>query len=264
MKGRRAGRGGSGRSGTAPVLVWGRHPVRECLRARPGAAVRLLVVPSFGRRRDQAALLALAERTGCPVEHAEPTQAGVPPGAVHQGVALEVRPFWWRGLEELPALWGAARPLVVVCDQVTDPGNLGALIRSAAGLGAQAVLLPRRRNVPVTGHVFKASAGAVAHVALVEVDNVARTLEVLKEMGLWVAGLDPAGPAAVWAVDLVRPLALVVGSEGRGLRVLVRRACDLLLAVPQAGGTASLNVAVALGAALYEVRRQWAAAGGGP
>lgn len=242
---------------SSPVLIWGLHPVHECLAARPEAAQRLLVHPSFGRKPGQRQLLAQAERVGLKVARVTDLSCeGVPPEAVHQGVALWLWPFWWKEFNELPHVWEGKVPLVVACDQVTDPQNLGAIIRSAAAFGAQAVVVPERRTVSVTGAVVKASVGAIAHLAVVEVGNLVRALVGLKEHGLWVAGLTPEGSNLLWEVDLSIPLVLTVGAEGPGVRPLVKRTCDILLTIPLAGSLASLNVAAAAAVALYETARQ--------
>ncbi len=229
----------------------------ELLKTRPDACQRLLVCPSFGKKEIQASLLRLAESHGVDLNPTRGlTDQGVPPGAVHQGVAAWVRPVWSTDFSHLPQLWRGKVPLIVVCDQVTDPQNLGAIIRSSVALGSQAILLSGRKTVHITGTVAKASSGALFHTKICQVVNLVRALRQVKEMGLWVVGLTPDGNSVLWESDLLIPLALVVGSEGLGLRRLVRKTCDLLVKIPHLGPIDSMNVASAASIALYEVARQ--------
>jgi 23S rRNA (guanosine2251-2'-O)-methyltransferase len=153
-------------------------------------------------------------------------------------------------------------PLFVVLDQVQDPGNLGNLLRTAEALGVHGVLVPRHEAVGLTPAVAKAAAGALAHLLVARVGNLAQTLDTLKAEGCWVIGAVAAAPGArpPWELDLRGAVALVLGSEGRGLRPLVARGCDALASVPLAGRIGSLNVAAAGAALLYEARRQRAGA----
>jgi len=155
-------------------------------------------------------------------------------------------------------------PLLLVLDGVQDPQNLGALVRSAHVLGADGVLIPRHRAAPVTPAVVKASAGATEHTPIAQVTNVARTLEELKERGIWIVGASALGGRLPSEIDLTVPVALVLGSEGKGVRPLVLRACDLLVRIPMAGRVASLNVSVAGAILLYETVRQRTAAATAP
>ncbi len=151
----------------------------------------------------------------------------------------------------------AKRPaLVLVLDGVTDPQNLGAIVRSAHVLGADGVIVPRDRAVGITATAVKASAGATEHTPIAQVTNLARTLEELKEAGLWIAAAVAAGGDPPWKTDFKGPTALVLGAEGKGIRPLVLRGCDLLVQVPMLGHVASLNVGAAAAALLYEVIRQ--------
>jgi len=147
-------------------------------------------------------------------------------------------------------------PLVVICDQIEDPHNLGAIIRVAASAGAKAILLPERRSAGVTWAVAKSSAGASAVLPVVAIANVVRSLEKLKEAGFWIAGLSADAKQTHFEVDLKRPLAVVIGNEGYGLTRLVSENCDLHLRIPMLGQTESLNASVAAGIVLYEFVRQ--------
>ena len=173
-------------------------------------------------------------------------------GGVHQGVVARVEPYPYSGLGEILA---PPEPLVLVLDGVTDPRNLGAVLRAAEGAGASGVVVPRDRAAGVTAAAVKASAGASEHVRVARETNLKRAIEEMKEAGLWVYAAE-AGGTPYTRLDLTGPLGLVFGSEGRGVRRLVRDACDGTVAIPQLGNVGSLNVSVAAAVLLYEVRRQ--------
>ena len=173
-------------------------------------------------------------------------------GGVHQGVAARVEPYPYSGLGEILA---PPEPLVLVLDGVTDPRNLGAVLRVADGAGASGVIIPRDRATGVTAVAVKASAGASEHVRVARETNLRRAIEQMKEAGLWVYAAEAVGPPYP-RLDLTGPVGLVFGSEGRGVRRLVREACDGTVAIPMLGNVGSLNVSVAAAVLLYEVRRQ--------
>lgn len=176
-------------------------------------------------------------------------------GGVHQGVVARVGPYPYSGLEELLA---APDPLVVVLDGVTDPRNLGAVLRVADGAGASGVVIPKDRAVGVTPVVVKASAGASEHVPVARETNLRRAVEKMKQAGVWTyaAEGEAAGATSYTDLDLSGPVAFVLGSEGRGVRRLVREACDAIVSVPMNGVVSSLNVSVAAAVLLFEARRQ--------
>jgi len=175
----------------------------------------------------------------------------------HQGVVASVEPFRYA---DAYALAAEERPLLAVLDRVTDPRNLGAVCRSAEGAGATGVVVPAHGSAIVTPAVSHASAGAVEHLPIAVVTNLARYLEEVKGADLWVYGAaGESGATPMWDVDLSGGLALVLGAEGKGLRPLVRRTCDALVAIPLAGRVESLNVSVAAAVLLYEAHRQRAA-----
>jgi 23S rRNA (guanosine2251-2'-O)-methyltransferase len=236
--------------GDLPVVV-GRRPSLEAVRS--GVAVRLLVASGARRTPALAEVLAAAERASVPVEEVAPDRIEAAAGDVlHQGVAAVVRPA--RELSEADlerGPWGD-RAVVVVLDGVTDPQNLGAIARSAEAAGAEALVTRRARGAGLTPAAVKASAGALLHLPLARVANVARALERLKEAGFWTIGLD--GDAEGSLLDLGPPpgrLALVLGSEGEGLSRLVRERCDELARIPMRGRVGSLNVSAAAAVALY-------------
>lgn len=171
----------------------------------------------------------------------------------HQGVVAWCEPFRYA---DAYSLAGSASPLIVCLDQVTDPHNLGAVARSAEGAGATGVVLPAHGSVRVTPAVCRASAGAVEHLPIAVVPNLARYLADIKGNELWAYAADSAGTIALWDSDLAGGVALVLGAEGKGVRPLVRRTCDGVIAIPLAGKIGSLNVSVAAAVLLYEARRQ--------
>jgi 23S rRNA (guanosine2251-2'-O)-methyltransferase len=171
----------------------------------------------------------------------------------HQGVVARVAPYRYADAYELAAV---ANPLLVCLDQVTDPHNLGAVVRSAEGAGATGVIVPSHGSARVTPAVSRASAGAVEHLPIAVVPNLARFLSEVKGPDLWVWGAASEDGTRLWDADLDGGIAFVLGAEGRGLRPLVRRTCDGIVSIPRAGNVDSLNVSVAAAVLLYEVRRR--------
>ena len=176
--------------------------------------------------------------------------------ASHQGVVAVTSAKTYAEVEEILGRRRGEHALVVVLDGVEDPHNLGAIIRTADGAGADGVLIPERRAAGVTATVAKASAGAVEHVPIAKITNVARTLEELKNRNVWTVGLDERGSQAYDALDYNMDCALVLGAEGKGLHELVRKKCDFLVSIPMLGQVPSLNVSVAAAVVLYEIARQ--------
>lgn len=182
----------------------------------------------------------------------------------HQGVVAVTSAKTYADVEDILQRRRARHVLVVVLDGVEDPHNLGAILRSADGAGADGVLIPERRAAGVTATVAKASAGAVEHVPIAKITNVARTLEELKQHHLWTVGLDERAPQSYDALDYNMDCVLVLGAEGKGLHDLVRKKCDFLVSIPMLGQVASLNVSVAAGVVLYEIARQRRRSTAGP
>jgi 23S rRNA (guanosine2251-2'-O)-methyltransferase len=257
---RETAQGASGRpargSGDAAEFVAGRNPVVESLRAAvPAAALYVGARVQHDERISEAIKLA-ADRGVAVLEAGAAELDRLTGGALHQGLALRVRPYDYAHPDDLLARAADAGqlPLIVALDGVTDPRNLGAVARSAAAFGAHGVVVPSRRGAGVTAGAWKASAGALARVPVARAANLARALASYRDAGVFVAGLDAAGDTPVRDLELATaPLALVVGSEGRGLSRIVAQACDVLVRIPIAARTESLNAGVAAGIALYEV-----------
>jgi 23S rRNA (guanosine2251-2'-O)-methyltransferase len=229
-------------------LVYGRRPVRELVRGprellELWASERALRAESWLRDAEGLRLQVKPERALTAA--AETTE--------HQGVVAWTEPYRYAEAAELAA---RERPLLVCLDQVTDPHNLGAVIRSAEGAGATGVVVPAHGSARVTPAVAKASAGAVEHLAVAVVPNLARYLGEIKGADLWVWAAVGDSETAMWSADFTGGTALVFGAEGRGLRPLVRKTCDAAVSIPLHGSVDSLNVSVAAGVLLYEARRQ--------
>jgi 23S rRNA (guanosine2251-2'-O)-methyltransferase len=199
-----------------------------------------------------------ATRGGILVQHVEAGSIErLAPGAVAQGVAARVHLPLVTEIGDLLDCLPADKPaLLVALDQVQDPHNLGAVLRSADAAGSHGVFFPSRRSVTISGAVAKASAGAIHHVRLAEVTNLARSLEEVRRRNIWVIGLDGQANETIFDVDLRSPSCLVVGSEEGGLRRLTREHCDVLAKIPMSGSISSLNASVAAGVALFEAVRQ--------
>ncbi len=255
---RPAGRPKAARAAGAGDWIWGRHavvaalgnPARLCKRlvATPEAAEALSLETRPGMEDGQGPALEIIARPEI--------EALLPPGAIHQGVALRALPLPPVSLGEiLPpeavAPPGSAPIRIVLLDQVTDPQNLGTILRTAAAFGARAVVVPKRHAPELTGAVIKAASGAVEKLALVRVANLAAALAELKDHGFWTVGLDARAEDRIDRFDFPARTALVLGSEGGGLRRLTRENCDYLAHIPFSGEMESLNVAAAAAIALY-------------
>jgi 23S rRNA (guanosine2251-2'-O)-methyltransferase len=243
-------------SGDVPEFVAGRNAVLESLRA--GIPSMVLYVGPRAQQDDRvSAAVKLAADAGIVVLEATGAQLDrFTGGALHQGLALRVRPYDYAHPDDLVdrAQTVGQLPLIVALDGVTDPRNLGAVVRSAAAFGAHGVVVPGRRSVGVTAGAWKASAGALARVPVARASNLARTLHAYREAGIFVVGLDAAGATPVRELELATaPLVLVVGAEGKGLSRVVTQACDMLVRIPITEQTESLNAGVAASIALYEV-----------
>ena len=240
--------------------VYGLHAVRALLTRHAERVTGVTIAE--GREPRLADIQSLAQKAGKAVKRASPASFKQLFGdAVHQGVFAEVQPLAPWHEEELvtgitQALEAGGKPFVLVLDGVQDPHNLGACLRTADATGAIAVVIPKDRAVQLNATVRKVAAGAAETTPLAVVTNLARTLRLLKDAGLWIVGADAEAPKLAHETDLAGPIALVMGAEGSGLRQLTRETCDFLVRLPQQGSVESLNVSVASGMLLYEALRQ--------
>ena len=246
------------RTADGAETVAGRNAVVEALRAGVPATALLVAERIDADDRVKEALRLAADGRLPLLEAPRAELDRVTAGAVHQGLVLQVPPYRYAHPDDLPARAEGAgvAPLLIALDGVTDPRNLGAVVRSAAAFGAHGVVVPERRSAGMTAGAWKASAGAAARVPVARATNLARQLEAYRSGGLVVVGLSAAG--TVDAADLevsVDPVVLVLGSEDAGLSRLVERTCDLLVRIPMTTGTESLNAGVAAGIVLYEIAR---------
>jgi 23S rRNA (guanosine2251-2'-O)-methyltransferase len=234
-------------------LVFGVEPIRELIAAAP-ATVRILYLKAGLERRFIAEAAAVREHGGR-VAIASDDELTRMAGAAarHQGLVASIHEYHYAAVEDVIAL--GADPIVVI-DGVTDPRNLGAILRSAECAGVRAVVIARNRTVGITPAAIKASSGSWIHLTIAQCGNVVQALETLKEAGYWIAALAPGGDTSIYTLDTSRRLAIVLGSEDRGVRELVRKNADFVVNIPMAGRVASLNVSVAAAVALFEIARR--------
>lgn len=235
----------------------GRNPVLEALRA--GRAINKLLVAKGSQEGSIRQILALAKEAGIVVQEQDRSRLdALAEGRAHQGVIAMVAAHRYYEVEDLlaRAKEKGEDPLVLILDGIEDPQNLGSLLRTADAVGAHGVIIPERRAVGLTETVAKVSAGAVEYVPVARVTNTARTIEELKEQGFWVVGTHQDGKELYHQARLTGPLAVVIGSEGKGIGRLVAEKCDFMVRLPMLGHVTSLNAAVAGAILLYEIRRQ--------
>lgn len=238
------------------AVLYGIHAVSEALKAR-GRGFQHVAV---SRERHDARLQKIVEQcraAGVPVRQVPREELDrLANRAPHQGVVAITAEKQYGDVDDLLAAKRGSHAFVLVLDGIEDPHNLGAIIRTADAAGADGIVIPERRAVGVTATVAKASSGAVEHVPIARVTNIARTLEDLKQRNLWTVGLDERGTQSYDQLDYNMDCALVLGAEGKGLHDLVRKRCDFLVSIPMLGRVPSLNVSVAAGIVMYEVARQ--------
>lgn len=238
------------------VLV-GRNAVTEALKS--GRGINKLWIASGDREGSVAEIAALAKERGIVVQYVERAKIEALAGDHrHQGVLAYVAPVPYAELEDIlkAAEAKGEAPFLVLLDELEDPHNLGALLRTADATGVHGILIPKRRSVSLNATVAKTSAGAVEYVPVARIGNIAQTLKKLKERGFWVAGADMDGEKAYYEADLTGPLVLVVGSEGKGMSRLTKEACDFIVRMPMVGRINSLNASVAGSILMYESMRQ--------
>jgi len=237
------------------LWIYGINPVAEALGSSRCHMREIWVAHGRGLKGLED-IIGVAESKGIPMSKVERSQLdSLTKRAPHQGVVGFIDQFNYADLDEVLQR-DEGDPFLLILDGIEDPRNLGALIRTADACGVWGVIIPKDRAAGITPAVVKSSAGAVFHIPLVRVTNISSTLRKLKERGIWVAGAATEAPAEIYDHDLAIPLAVVIGGEGRGIRPLVKRECDLLASIPMKGKVTSLNASVAGAIILYEVLRQ--------
>ena len=234
------------------LWLGGYHAAAEKLKA--GGAVRELLIQTDSRNED---LEALAVAAGVPIRYLPKEELDRYCPDRHQGVVAVAEGYTYAGVDEILAAAAekGESPFVVLLDQITDPHNLGAIIRTAHQAGCHGVIVPERRSAPLNETVAKTSAGAIEYLPVAQVTNLNQTIDYLKKQGLWIAGADMDGQM-MYQADLKGALGLVIGSEGDGLSRLTREKCDFIVSVPMFGKIDSLNASVSAGVLLYEAVRQ--------
>ena len=238
-------------------IIYGIHPIREALDSR-GQEVKEIWVSRSGTSAAVRKILKQARGFGIKVRTFDRQRLGFKAGTTsHQGVVAILSPYDYAEVETIMETSLAEGPaLILVLDGIEDPQNLGGLIRTAYICGAHGVVVPKDRAAPLTAAVAKASAGALEHSKVARVTNLRRTLDLMKEKGIWVVALTMEGDLPVYELDLCRPTALVIGGEAKGIRPLIKQTCDFQASIPQQGRLDSLNAAAAGAMALYETMRQ--------
>ena len=238
-------------------VVLGRNPVLECLRA--GVPATALYV-ALGTEADERVTESVTRAADLGIAILEVPRADLDrmtTNRLHQGIALQVPPYSYAHPDDLLAVAADSPPaMLVALDNISDPRNLGAIVRSVAAFGGHGVLIPQRRSASVTAVAWRTSAGAAARIPVARATNLTRALKNWADRGLRVIGLDAGGDTALDDLDGTDPLVVVVGSEGKGLSRLVRQNCDEVVSIPMAGHTESLNASVAAGVVLAEIARQ--------
>lgn len=241
----------------ADEFIIGRNAVIEALKSeRPVNKVFIAKGETKGSMRE---IVKLARQQSLIVQEvAKPKLDEMAQGLKHQGVVASVAPVSYFDLEDIlqKAEQTGEPPFLVLLEEIQDPHNLGAILRTADASGVHGVLIPKRRSCPLSAAVAKTSAGAIEHVPVARIGNIAQTITQLKQQGFWIVGADMQGQSAYYSADLTGPIVIVVGSEGRGMSRLTKESCDILVQIPMRGKMSSLNVSVACSLLLYEVLRQ--------
>ncbi len=237
--------------------IEGRNPVEEAIRS--GLSVDKIFISETANKNALSKIISLAKERGIPYSFVSSKRVEELSGTDHsQGVVAIASAIKYSTLEEIleESKKKGTPPFVVIADEITDPHNLGAIIRTANAAGADGVLIAKHRNVGVNAVVAKTSAGAVYHTKIAKVTSIPKAIDTLKKEGLWVFGADMDGEKSIFKADLLGPCALVVGSEGKGIGKLVKEKCDFLVNIPMLGKTESLNASVAAGIVMYEILRR--------
>lgn len=238
-------------------IVFGRNAVMELLGS--SRTINKILVAEGQKEGSIGAIISKAKEQGVMVQTVQRAKLNaITQGGTHQGIVAYTSPFAYSELSEIleKAKEEGKRQFYIICDEISDPHNLGSIIRTACAVGATGVIIPKRRSVGISSVVAKTSAGAVEHVPVCKVTNISQTIEYLKENNVWVYGADAGGECLYYEADLRGNVALVIGSEGSGISRLVKEKCDRIISIPLLGEINSLNASVAAAVLMYEVVRQ--------
>ncbi|MEH7010809.1 23S rRNA (guanosine(2251)-2'-O)-methyltransferase RlmB [Neobacillus niacini] len=236
--------------------IIGKNPVMEALRSERD--INKILIAESSQRGQMQQLIQLAKEANVIVQFVPKKKIDQISDENHQGVLAYVAAYQYAEMDDLFAAADKKNetPFFLLLDEIEDPHNLGSIMRTADAVGAHGIIIPKRRAVGLTATVAKASTGAIEHIPVVRVTNMARTIDELKERGIWIAGTDASGKQDYRQFDGTLPLGLVIGSEGKGMGRLVREKCDFLINLPMAGKVTSLNASVAAALLMYEVYRR--------
>ncbi|MGB9696705.1 MAG: 23S rRNA (guanosine(2251)-2'-O)-methyltransferase RlmB [Ignavibacteria bacterium] len=245
------------------MLVIGRNPIIEILLTEPKSLTRVIIMKTNHPHKRAAEISKLCKEAGIPVMYlarkgfSKYFSSKTKEEGIAQGVIAFMKDFQYKPLTELVQdISPVQNPLLIILDEITDPHNLGAIIRSAAALGADGVIIPKHNSAEVNHTVIKASAGAVKHIPIVKVTNLANTIRYLKDHNFLIVGTDLKTEKIIFETDFKQPIALVIGSEGKGMRKTIRELCNFTVRIPMAGHVESLNASVSAAIFLYEIFRQ--------
>lgn len=237
-------------------IIAGRNPVNEALKSN--REINYILISRGNNSGSILPIVAMAKNKGIPIKECNHKKLDfMCSGAPHQGIIAVAASYKYSELEDIFDLSKSRGedPFIIIADEIEDPHNLGAIIRSAECAGAHGIIIPKRRSSSLTYVVSKASAGAIEYIPIVRVTNIASTLDDLKKRGIWIYGADMDGQTC-YNTDLTGPVALVVGNEGKGISRLIKEKCDIILSLPVKGTISSLNASVAAGVLMYEILRQ--------
>ncbi|NHM33355.1 23S rRNA (guanosine(2251)-2'-O)-methyltransferase RlmB [Neobacillus terrae] len=236
--------------------ITGKNPVIEALKSNRD--INKILIAEGSQRGQMTQIIQLAKETNVLVQFVPKKKIDQLTDTIHQGVLAYVAAYQYAEIDDLfqEAEKRNEPPFFLLLDEIEDPHNLGSIMRTADAVGAHGIIIPKRRAVGLTATVAKASTGAIEHIQVVRVTNMARTIEELKERGVWIAGTDASGKEDYRQMDGTMPLGLIVGSEGKGMGRLIKDKCDFLIRLPMAGKVTSLNASVAAALLMYEVYRK--------
>lgn len=237
-------------------LIGGKNPVVEALRS--GRELNKIWIAEGLNKKSIGEILSLAKQSGIIVQAVPKQKLDGMLDVNHQGIIASVAAYAYAELDDLFAIARnrSEDPFFLILDELEDPHNLGSILRTADATGAHGIIIPKRRSVGLTGVVAKASTGAIEHIPVVRVNNLSQTVEELKKAGVWIAGTDAKGSQDYRAMDATLPLAIVIGSEGKGMSRILKEKCDFLYHLPMVGQVTSLNASVAASLLMYEVLRK--------